>query len=99
MEQLFGYEQVAKWIVNIRLTFVLFALVSGSVVFAGHRGFFVGGIEGAPEEGGIGLWGCSRGCCWDFVRRMYRGTLEEGGIAPGVDAVGDVFEVLRGGCG
>lgn len=37
----FGYEQVAKWIVNIRLTFVLFALVSGSVVFAGHRGFFV----------------------------------------------------------
>ena len=54
MEQLFGYEQVAKWIVNIRLTFVLFALVSGSVVFAGHRGFFVGGIEGAPEEGGIG---------------------------------------------
>ena len=29
---------------------------------------------------------------------MYRGTLEEGGIAPGVDAVGDVFEVLRGGC-
>ena len=24
---------------------------------------------------------------------------EEGGIAPGVDAVGDVFEVLRGGCG
>ena len=63
MEQLFGYEQVAKRIVNIRLTFVLFALVSGSVVFAGHRGFFVGGIEGAPEEGGIGLWGCSRGCC------------------------------------
>ncbi len=46
MEQLLGYEQVAKWIVNIRLTFVLFALVSGSVVFAGHRGFFVGGIEG-----------------------------------------------------
>ena len=28
-----------------------------------------------------------------------RGTPEEGGIAPGVDAVGDVFEVLRGGCG
>ena len=27
-----------------------------------------------------------------------RGTPEEGGIAPGVDAVGDVFEVLRGGC-
>lgn len=25
---------------------------------------------------------------------MYRGTLEEGGIAPGVDAVGDVFAVL-----
>ena len=24
---------------------------------------------------------------------------EEGGIGPGVDAVGDVFEVLRGGCG
>ena len=30
---------------------------------------------------------------------MYRGTLEEGGIAPGVDAVGDVFEVSLGGCG
>ena len=30
---------------------------------------------------------------------MYRGTPEEGGIAPGVDAVGDVFEILRGGCG
>ena len=50
MEQLFGYEQVAKWIVNIRLTFVLFALVSGSVVFAGHRGFFVGGIEGRQRK-------------------------------------------------
>ena len=25
---------------------------------------------------------------------MYRGTPEEGGVAPGVDAVGDVFEVL-----
>ena len=73
MEQLFGYEQVAKWIVNIRLTFVLFALVSGSVVFAGHRGFLF---------------------CW-----RYRGTPEEGGIGPGVDAVGDVFEVLWGGCG
>ena len=35
------------------------------------------------------------GCCWDFVRRMYRGTPEEGGIAPGVEAVGDVFGVLR----
>ena len=33
------------------------------------------------------------GCCWDFVRRMYRGTPEEGGIAPGVDAVGDVFDI------
>ena len=50
MEQLFGYEQVAKWIVNIRLTFVLFALVSGSVVFAGHRGFFVGCIEGRQRK-------------------------------------------------
>ena len=39
------------------------------------------------------------GCCWDFVRRMYRGTPEEGCIAPVVDAVGDVFEILRGGCG
>ena len=29
---------------------------------------------------------------------MYRGTPEEGGIAPGVEAVGDVFGVLRGGC-
>ena len=28
-----------------------------------------------------------------------RGTPEEGDIAPGVDASGDVFEVLRGGCG
>jgi len=28
-----------------------------------------------------------------------RGTPEEGGIAPGVEAVVDVFEVLRGGCG
>ena len=28
-----------------------------------------------------------------------RGTPEEGGIAPGVDAGGDVFGVLRGGCG
>ena len=55
MEQLFGYEQVAKWIVNIRLTFVLFALVSGSVVFAGHRGFlFCWRYRGTPEEGGIG---------------------------------------------
>jgi len=56
VEQLFGYEQVAKWIVNIRLTFVLFALVSGSVVFAGHRGFlFCWRYRGTPEEGGIGL--------------------------------------------
>ena len=56
MEQLFGYEQVAKRIVNIRLTFVLFALVSGSVVFAGHRGFlFCWRYRGTPEEGGIGL--------------------------------------------
>ena len=39
------------------------------------------------------------GCCRGFERWMYRGTPEEGGIAPGVDAVGDVFEVLRGGCG
>ena len=39
------------------------------------------------------------GCCWDFVRRMYRGTPGEEGIAPGVDAVVDVFEILRGGCG
>ena len=28
-----------------------------------------------------------------------RGTPEKGGIGPGVDAGGDVFEVLRGGCG
>lgn len=34
------------------------------------------------------------GCCWDFVRRMYRGTPGEEGIAPGVDAVVDVFAVL-----
>ena len=55
-KQLFGYEQVAKRIANIRLTFVLFALVSGSVVFAGHRGFlFCWRYRGTPEEGGIGL--------------------------------------------
>ena len=29
---------------------LLFALVSGSVVFAGHRGFFVGGIEGRQRK-------------------------------------------------
>ncbi|WP_270436817.1 hypothetical protein [Blautia massiliensis (ex Durand et al. 2017)] len=34
------------------------------------------------------------GCCREFVGRMYRGTPEEGGIGPGVDAVGS----LRGGC-
>ena len=57
MEQLFGYEQVARWIVNIRLTFVLFALVSGSVVFAGHRGFFGGGIEGRQrKEASVREW-------------------------------------------
>ena len=34
------------------------------------------------------------GCCREFVGRMYRGTPEEGGIGPGVDAVWS----LRGGC-
>ena len=34
-----------------------------------------------------------------LFRWMERGTPEEGGIGPGADAVGDVFEVLRGGCG
>lgn len=29
----------------------------------------------------------------------WRGTPEKGGIGPGVDAGGDVFGVLRGGCG
>ncbi len=29
----------------------------------------------------------------------WKGTPEKGGIGPGVDAGGDVFEVLRGGCG
>ena len=48
--------------------FVLLALVSGNVVFAGHRGF--------------------------LFRWMERGTPEEGGIGPGADAVGDVFEDL-----
>ena len=37
--------------------------------------------------GGEVLW-----CGW-------RGTPEKGGIGPGVDAGGDVFEILRGGCG
>ena len=83
MEQLFGYEQVAKWIVNIRLTFVLFALVSGSVVFAGHRGFFVGGIEGAPEEGGIGLCGMQSGvevlwCGWRGGRQRKVASVRAG---------------------
>ena len=84
MEQLFGYEQVAKWIVNIRLTFVLFALVSGSVVFAGHRGFlFCWRYRGTPEEGGIGLGGMQSGG-GGFVVWMERGTPEEGGIGLGV---------------
>ena len=44
-------------------------------------------------------------CLWNMkmpgffcVYGCGRGTPEEGGIAPGVEAVGDVFGVLRGGC-
>ena len=43
--------------------------------------------EVASVRGGAVLWG------------GLRGTPEEGGIAPGVDAGGDVFGGLRGGCG
>ena len=43
--------------------------------------------RGTLEEGALVRGGCGRG------------TPEEGGIAPGVEAVVDVFEVLRGGCG
>ena len=39
--------------------------------------------------------GCSRGCFRSFWG-MERGTPEEGGIGPGVDAVGDVLEVFGG---
>ena len=42
--------------------------------------------------------GCSRGCFRSFWG-MERGTSEEGGIGPGVDAVEDVFEVFSIGCG
>ena len=63
-------------------------------------------------SGSVGTAGC-RFFCWDGEGRQrevasvrgavlcggWRGTPEEGGIAPGVDAGGDVFEVLRGGCG
>ena len=65
-----------------------------------------------PVSGSVGTAGC-RFFCWDGEGRQrelasvrgavlcggWRGTPEEGGIAPGVDAGGDVFEVLRGGCG
>ena len=34
-----------------------------------------------------------------FFVGMERGTPEEGGIGPGVDAVEDVFEVFSIGCG
>ena len=37
--------------------------------------------------------GCSRGCFRSFWG-MERGTSEEGGIGPGVDAVVDAVEVL-----
>ena len=43
--------------------------------------------------------GGSRGCFEVLRGGCGRGTPEEGGIAPGVEAVVDVFEVLRGGCG
>jgi hypothetical protein len=42
--------------------------------------------------------GCSRGCFRSFWG-MERGTPEEGGIGPEVDAVEDVFEVFSIGCG
>ena len=53
---------------------------------------FLLGWRGTPEGGGIGPGGA---VLWGGLR----GTPEEGGIAPGVDAGGDVFGVLRGGCG
>ena len=58
---------------------------------------FVGGIEGRQRKVELVCEGCSRG--GGFVVWMERGTPEEGGIGPGVDAGGDVFGVLRGGCG
>ena len=47
---------------------------------------------------GSGVWQCWN-CRVPFFLLGWRGTPEEGDIAPGVDASGDVFEVLRGGCG
>ena len=74
-----------------------------------EEGGIAPGVEAVGDVFGVLRGGCIEGrqrkvalvrdgCCWDFVRRMYRGTPEEGGIAPGVEAVGDVFGVLRGGC-
>ena len=47
---------------------------------------------------GSGVWQCWN-CRVPFFLLGWRGTPEEGGIAPGMDASGDVFEVLRGGYG
>lgn len=72
--------------------------VSGSVGTAGCRFFCwdgegrqreVASVRGVDAVGGVFavLWG------------GWRGTPEKGDIGPGVDAGGDVFELLRGGCG
>lgn len=47
---------------------------------------------------GSGVWQCWN-CRVPFFLLGWRGTPEKGGIGPGVDAGGDVFGVLRGGCG
>ena len=44
-------------------------------------------------SGSVGSAGCR------FFVGMERGTPEEGGIGPGWMQSGDVFEVLRDGCG
>ena len=63
-------------------------------------GFFCvyGCGRGTPEEGGIVRWMQS----WmflSFCEKDGEGRQRKGDIAPGVDASGDVFEFLRGGCG
>lgn len=64
--------------------------------------FFLLGWRGTPEEGGIGPGsGCRRGCFCGFVGWMERDARERWHRSGGgwVDAGGDVFEILRGGCG
>ena len=52
-------------------------------------------------EGGLGsgVWQCWNCRVPFFFLLGLSGTPEGGGIGPGVDAGGGVFEVLRGGCG